>query len=203
MNRLIVNIGQLAGIRAESRLLRGKELADLPIIPNAYLRVKNGLIDGYGPMSALNGHDSANEELIDAKNATVLPAWCDSHTHLVFAASRENAFVDKLHGLSYAQIAAKGGGILNSARKLNDTPEETLYELACERLLELMRLGTGAIEIKSGYGLTVEGEIKMLRVIRRLKKFSCIPIKASFLGAHTIPAAYKDNREADCSYEPF
>jgi imidazolonepropionase len=191
MNRLIVNIGQLAGVCVESRLLRGKELAELPIIPNAYLRVKNGLIDGYGPMSALNGHDSANEELIDAKNATVLPAWCDSHTHLVFAASRENEFVDKLHGLSYAQIAARGGGILNSAQKLNDTPEDILYELACERLLEVMRLGTGAVEIKSGYGLTVEAELKMLRVIKKLKETAPIPVKATFLGAHTFPAAYK------------
>jgi len=193
MNQLILNIGQLVGVRNESLLLRGKELADLSVINHAYLRIKNGLIDEYGPMSSLVGHDTANEELIDAKGAAVLPAWCDSHTHLVFAASRENEFVDKLHGLSYAQIAAKGGGILNSAQKLNDTPEELLYELACERLLELMRLGTGAIEIKSGYGLTVEGELKMLRVIKKLKETAPIPVKATFLGAHTYPTAFKSD----------
>jgi imidazolonepropionase len=191
MNRLIVNIGQLVNTRHENKLLRAEELAQLPIMSNAWLRVKNGLIDAYGPMSALTDHDTANEELIDAHGATVLPAWCDSHTHLVFAASRESEFVDKIRGLTYAQIAAKGGGILHSAQKLHATPEEVLYDQAALRLVELMRLGTGAIEIKSGYGLSVEGELKMLRVIKKLKETAPIPVKATFLGAHTYPAAYK------------
>ena len=124
-----------------------------------------------------------------------MPAWCDSHTHLVFAASREEEFVDKLKGLSYAEIAAKGGGILNSANKLNLASEDELFEQAWQRLQELMQIGTGAIEIKSGYGLTVEGELKMLRVIKRLKQVSPIPIKATFLGAHTYPLPFKDDHQ--------
>ncbi len=126
----------------------------------------------------------------------VLPAWCDSHTHLVFAGSRENEFVDKIKGLSYADIAARGGGILNSAKKLNATSEDELFNQSYKRLQQVMKLGTGAIEIKSGYGLTVEGELKMLRVIKRLKNASNLPIKSTFLGAHTFPEAYKNNREA-------
>ncbi len=133
---------------------------------------------------------------IDANNAYVLPCWCDSHTHLVFAASREEEFVDKIKGLSYADIAAKGGGILNSANKLNAMSEDELFHLAQKRLNEVIQLGTGAIEIKSGYGLSVEGELKMLRVIQRLKQSSSIPIKATFLGAHAYPLQYKNNHEA-------
>jgi imidazolonepropionase len=124
-----------------------------------------------------------------------LPAWCDSHTHLVFAASRENEFIDKIKGLSYAEIAAKGGGILNSAKKLQDTSEDQLFNLAWQRLEEVSKLGTGAIEIKSGYGLSVEGELKMLRVIKQLKEKSNLSIKATFLGAHTYPLAYKENHQ--------
>jgi imidazolonepropionase len=132
---------------------------------------------------------------IDAKEQYVLPAWCDSHTHLVFAASRENEFIDKIKGLGYAEIAAKGGGILNSARKLNETSEDELFRLAWQRLQELNRLGTAAIEIKSGYGLSVDGELKMLRVIKKLKERSGVLIKASFLGAHAYPPAYKENHQ--------
>ena len=125
-----------------------------------------------------------------------MPAWCDSHTHLVFAASRENEFIDKIKGLSYAEIAARGGGILNSARKLNDASEDELFNLAWQRLEELTRLGTGAIEIKSGYGLTVPGELKMLRVIKKLRERSAVTIKATFLGAHTYPVAYKEDHQS-------
>jgi imidazolonepropionase len=132
---------------------------------------------------------------LDAGGALVMPCWCDSHTHLVFAGTREQEFVDKLKGLSYAEIAAKGGGILNSARLLNQTSEDDLYRMAWNRLLECMRLGTGAIEIKSGYGLSLEGELKMLRVIRRLRENAPIPVRATFLGAHALPHEYKDNRE--------
>lgn len=170
-------------------------MAELPVIENAFLRIGNGRITGYGEMSRLGNDRLPEEEVIDAGNATVLPAWCDSHTHIVFAASREEEFVDKIKGLSYADIAAKGGGILNSARKLQDTPEDVLYEQASQRLHELIRLGTGAIEIKSGYGLTVDAELKMLRVIKRLKHASPVPVRASFLGAHTYPVEYRDNHK--------
>ena len=195
MNLLVTNIHLLVNVRIESKVLRGKELAVLPVLENAYLRIENGLIKEWGVMSSVVRRESSVEEMIDAAGATVLPAWCDSHTHLVFAASREDEFVDKIKGLSYAEIAAKGGGILNSAKKLNDTSEDDLFEQAWKRLQELMRLGTGAIEIKSGYGLNVEGELKMLRVIRRLKERSPIPVKASFLGAHTFPPEFKENHK--------
>jgi imidazolonepropionase len=197
MNALITNIRYLINVREETKPLRGKELANLPVIENAFLRIENGLIKEYGPMKDLSpvaGRPSS-EEIIDAKGASVLPAWCDSHTHLVFAASREEEFVDKIKGMSYADIAAKGGGILNSARKLNDTPEDVLFEQAWKRLQEAMHLGTGAIEIKSGYGLSVESELKMLRVIKRLKEKAQIPVKATFLGAHTYPLEFKENHQ--------
>ena len=125
----------------------------------------------------------------------MLPAWCDSHTHLVFAGSRENEFIDKIKGLSYAEIAAKGGGILNSAKRLNETSEDELFNMAWKRLAEISKLGTGAIEIKSGYGLTVQGELKMLRVIKKLKERSPVSIKATFLGAHTYPLEFKEDHE--------
>ena len=192
---LITNIKYLVNVREENILLRGNGLADLPILENAFLKIKGNVIEDYGLMSDLHETD-LEVEIFDAKQATILPSWCDSHTHLVFAASRENEFIDKIKGLSYADIAAKGGGILNSAKKLNETPEEILLEQAQTRLNELMHLGTGAIEIKSGYGLSVEGELKMLRVIQQLKKNNPIPIKATFLGAHAFPEIYKENRTA-------
>ena len=208
-SRLIYNIRQLVGTRAESHLLRGAELADLPCIDNAWLHIEDDQIAAYGPMSGLPevfGRQLADHRLaglrndteaqtIDAAGCLVLPAWCDSHTHLVFAGSRESEFVDKLKGLSYADINAKGGGILNSARKLAATSEDTLFNDAWRRLNDLARLGTGAIEIKSGYGLTVEDELKMLRVIKKLKERSGLSIKATFLGAHTYPAAYRNDHQ--------
>ena len=194
MNILVTNIHQLLNVRSETKLLRGKDLAELPVIQNAYVLIENGWIKAFGEMSSV-GNNLSEVQVFDAKGASVLPTWCDSHTHLVFAASREEEFVDKLKGMSYADIAEKGGGILNSANKLNNTSEDVLFELAWQRLNELMRLGTGAIEIKSGYGLSVEGELKMLRVIKRLKEKSPIPVKASFLGAHTYPIEFKGNHQ--------
>lgn len=196
MNLLITNIHQLVNVRATTHLLRGKEMAELPVIEHAWLRIRDGKISEYGDMAELTeAAVNASADVYDAKGATILPTWCDSHTHLVFAASREAEFVDKIKGLSYAEIAAKGGGILQSARKLQDTSEDELLEQAWQRLQLLMKLGTGAIEIKSGYGLTVASELKMLRVIKRLKEKSPIPIKATFLGAHTYPTAYKEDHE--------
>lgn len=189
---VIENIKLLVNTRKENKLLRGKELADLPCIENAYIIIEDGIIAEYGPMSSLKNEDDNN---IDASGQYVLPCWCDSHTHLVFAAYREEEFVDKIKGLSYAEIAAKGGGILNSAKKLSETSPTELLRSAMTRLNELMRLGTGAIEIKSGYGLSVEGELKMLRVIKKLKELSPIPIKATFLGAHTYPLEYKEDHQ--------
>jgi len=189
---LIINIKSLVGIHAPSQPLRGKDLDVLPSIENAYLRVENGVITEFGEMASLK---SFEEKTIDATGQFVLPAWCDSHTHLVFAGSRETEFVDKIKGISYEGIARKGGGILNSAQRLNETSEDELYESALLRLKEMRAMGTGALEIKSGYGLSVAGELKMLRVIKRLKKTQNIPIKATFLGAHAIPKEYKKNRE--------
>ena len=196
MGTLFINIGKLVNVRGVNELLRGKALAELPIIDNAFLLVKEKYIERYGNMEALDLPTASNSnEVIDLKGAYVLPAWCDSHTHLVFAGSREHEFVDKINGLSYAEIAAKGGGILNSAKKIQDTSEEDLYQVAIARLDSLARMGTGAIEIKSGYGLTVDAELKMLRVIKRLKANTNVLIKSTFLGAHTYPAGFKENHE--------
>jgi imidazolonepropionase len=192
---LIKNIKLLAGIREENSLLRGKQLAKLSSIKNAYLIVQDGLIEAYGEMAEITHRIADFSNQIDATGQTILPAWCDSHTHIVFAASREEEFIDKIKGLSYAEIAAKGGGILNSARKLNAASETELYQLASKRIEEVSKMGTGAIEIKSGYGLTVEGELKMLRVIKKLKEKSNLSIKSTFLGAHTYPLEYKENHQ--------
>ena len=190
---LITNIKTLVNTRAQNHLLRGKELADLPCVDNAYLLIEDDTIVEYGSMNELS-HKTARSSY-DATGQFILPAWCDSHTHLVFAASRENEFIDKIKGLSYTEIAARGGGILNSAQKLRDTSDDELFRLAWQRLQEVSRLGTGAIEIKSGYGLSVEGELKMLRVIKKLKEKSRLPIKATFLGAHSWPPEYKDDHQ--------
>ena len=195
MTAVITNIKQLVNVREESKLLRGKELSELPSIENAYLVVENGMIAEYGSMQNLTLQSSNPKQTVDASGQFILPCWCDSHTHLVFAASREEEFVDKIKGMSYAEIAAKGGGILNSAKKLNAMKEDELFDLAWKRLNEVIGLGTGAIEIKSGYGLSVEGELKMLRVIKKLKERSPIPVKATFLGAHTYPLEYKEDHQ--------
>src|SRR6185437_1226190 len=201
--RLLYNIRQLVNTRMRSHPLRGAELAELPVIDDAWLQLEDDRIAAFGAMQALPldlrlllGTDTA----LDVSGCLVLPAWVDSHTHLVFAGSREAEFVDKIKGLSYAEINAKGGGILNSARRLAETSEDSLFAEAWQRLQELARLGTGAIEIKSGYGLTIEGELKMLRVIKKLKERSVLSIKATFLGAHTYPLEYKENHQGyiDC-----
>lgn len=197
---LITNIKLLINTREQNQLLRGKALSQLPGIENAYLLLEDDEIVQYGRMEDLSTVNSQPSTTINAFGQFVLPAWCDSHTHLVFAASRENEFIDKIKGLTYSEIAAKGGGILNSAKKLNDTSEDELFILAWKRLEEVSKLGTGAIEIKSGYGLTVESELKMLRVIKKLKQRSTLFIKATFLGAHAYPLAYKENHQGymDC-----
>ncbi len=197
MRILIENIKQLLqteeGPERKSRVY-GKEMALLPSIDNAWLLIEDGIIHSFGWMN--DRPESLNaDEVINAEGRLVLPSWCDSHTHLVFAAPRDQEFVDRIKGLSYEEIARRGGGILNSARKLNETDEEQLFEQSLKRLEDVIALGTGAIEIKSGYGLCLEGELKMLRVIRRLKEQSPIPIKASFLAAHAFPTEYKENHE--------
>jgi imidazolonepropionase len=178
-------------------VLRGAQMRQLAIIENAYLALEDNEVIAYGPMNEWPGITDWREvEVIDASNCYVLPAFIDSHTHTVFAASREEEFVDRIHGLSYEEIAAKGGGILNSAKKLNQMSEEALYEAASQRIHKIIEAGTGALEIKSGYGLSVEGELKMLRVIQKLKQTAPIHIKATFLGAHAIPTDFKANRGA-------
>jgi len=194
-SQIITNIKQLVNVREQTHLLRGKELAELPVIENAYLIIEDGIIAEYGEMSKISNFKFQISNSIYATDQFILPCWCDSHTHLVFTESRENEFVGKIKGLSYAEIAAKGGGILNSAKKLNETSEDELFNQAWKRLEEVSKLGTGAIEIKSGYGLTVEGELKMLRVIKKLKERSSLPVKSTFLGAHTFPIEFKENHQ--------
>lgn len=196
MATLFTNIQTLVNTREDYQLLRGNQLAQLPCIDHAYLVVEGDVIADYGKMEDLRFNPSGFNQHYDLQNRCLLPSWCDSHTHLVFAGSREDEFVDKINGLSYAEIAARGGGILSSVKKLNATSEEELYRQSYKRLQEVIQLGTGAIEIKSGYGLSVEGELKMLRVTSRLKQNASIPVKATFLGAHSFPEAYKENREA-------
>lgn len=196
MTTLFIHIKELFGVREETVLLRGAALAELPSIKDAFLLVEDAVIAAYGSMAELEIQvPQLPPVVIDVSGQLVLPAWCDSHTHLVFAKSREEEFVDKIKGRTYAEIAAKGGGILNSARVLAQTSEDELYRLAMQRLKETAASGTGAIEIKSGYGLTVDAELKMLRVIKRLKQQSNLSIKASFLGAHAFPPEYKENHE--------
>lgn len=195
MATLLFNIKTLVNTRSENRLLRGKQLSELPCIENAYLIIEGDSIVEIGHMDDKKYNVSNFQFSYDATGRLVLPSWCDSHTHLVFPESREDEFVQKIKGATYAEIAASGGGILNSAKKLNETSEDELFIQAWKRLEEVSKLGTGAIEIKSGYGLTLEGELKMLRVIKKLKQKSMVVIKATFLGAHAIPMEFKNNRQ--------
>ncbi|MBC8475492.1 MAG: imidazolonepropionase [Bacteroidetes bacterium] len=191
----IQNIKELVGISYSGILLKkGAEMNQLSTIKNAFVIIENGLIKSFGKMTDLTSIENDTFTVIDAKNKLVFPSWCDSHTHLVFAAPRDEEFVDRINGLTYEEIALKGGGILNSAEKLQETSEDDLYDSAMIRIREIIKLGTGAVEIKSGYGLTVEAELKMLRVIKRLKQNSPLTIKANFLGAHAIPKEYKTDR---------
>ena len=196
MSRILIkNIQSLLGVYDDAPAkLSGKAMNELPSIDNAWLAIEDGLIVDYGTMADWPGiSDWRGLEVIEADGRFVLPTWCDSHTHTVYAGSRVGEFVDRIHGLTYEQIAARGGGILNSAALLAVTEEEVLVESALKRLNEMQAMGTGAVEIKSGYGLSLESELKMLRVIDRLKQVSPLTIKATFLGAHAIPKEYKAN----------
>lgn len=195
MSLLIQNIQSLVQVRtATNEPIYGKDMQNLPSLENAWLLVENGLIKDFGEMK--DCPDIVVEDVVDASGKIVLPTWVDSHTHIVFATGREEEFVLKIKGKSYEEIANAGGGILNSAKKLAKTSEDDLYESAASRLKDLIKLGTGAIEIKSGYGLSLESELKMLRVIKRLKTNFKIPIKANLLAAHALPIEYKNNRTA-------
>ena len=192
MQTLITNIKELLQVREpDIKQVSGSEMKILPTIKNAYLLIENDLILDYGKMEDLNGKSGDIE--INANGKIILPSWCDSHTHIVYAGNRESEFVDRINGLSYEEIAAKGGGILNSAQRLQEISEDELYAQSANRLEEIMALGTGAIEIKSGYGLTTESELKMLRVIQRLKDSYPVDVKATFLGAHAFPQKYKEH----------
>ena len=192
MKLLVTNIAFLAGIQPSDKLrLEGKEMARLETIANAFLYVEDGRIHSYGAMSDLPTCNFPSDvQQIDAKGGSVLPSWCDSHTHIVFAGSREQEFVDKIRGLSYAEIAKRGGGILNSADKLHEMSEDELYQQAMRRVDEVIRKGTGCIEIKSGYGLNTADELKMLRVIKRIKETTPLKVVATFLGAHAVSREY-------------
>jgi len=195
MQTLIVNIKQLVQVRETNiEMVSGADMNILPILENAYLLIEDGLISDFGLMNDLPEIEVQN--VIDATGKIVMPTWVDSHTHIVYAGNRVQEFVDRINGLSYEEIANRGGGILNSAQLLNETSEEALYNQSKLRLEEVISQGTGAVEIKSGYGLTLEGELKMLRVIKRLREDYNLPIKATFLGAHAFPKEYKENQQA-------
>lgn len=208
MNILIKNIGELAGITPQGMLRKqGSEMDEVASIKNAYLLAQNGRISGFGPMTECPGAGRGRPacdipepdgwEIMDAGGGMVLPTFCDSHTHICYAGSREQEFIDKIAGLSYAEIASRGGGILNSADLLHRTSEDELYSQTMARVKEMTAKGTGAIEIKSGYGLTLEDELKMLRVIRRIKETTSVMIKATFLGAHAIGRGYSHEAYVD------
>lgn len=194
MKTLLTNISQLLQVREPSiSILKGKDMATLPLVSNAWILLNDSIIEDFGTMENIPQLDVS--ETIDCKGKTVLPTWCDSHTHLVYAGNREQEFVDRIKGKTYQEIAASGGGILNSAKKLQQTSEEDLYKQASQRLEEVMQMGTGAIEIKSGYGLTTEAEIKMLRVARKLGADYNVTTKTTFLGAHAVPEEFKNNKD--------
>ncbi len=191
---IIINIKQLVGIVSSGKTkLCGEEMNNISSIENAFLEITDDLISGFGKMDDVQINDKYS--VFDAKGKIVLPSWNDSHTHLVFAGTREKEFIDRINGLSYEEIAARGGGILNSANLLEITSEDDLFSSSCRRLEEVIKMGTGAIEIKSGYGLSLDGELKMLRVIKRLQESHDLPIKSTFLGAHALPKKYKNNKD--------
>jgi imidazolonepropionase len=193
-SKLLINIKQLVNTRSGHEPLYGKEMSSLPSIENAWLLMEGNEISAFGEMESLKKElPSLPKEQIDCSGRLVLPSWCDSHSHIVFAGSRENEFVDKIRGISYAEINSRGGGILNTVQLTNEISEDELFRISWKRMEEIKKLGTGAIEIKSGYGLTLEGELKMLRVIRKLKEKSSLLIKSTFLGAHTYPEIFRDD----------
>ena len=195
MSILFTHIKELLQTRPKSELkVVGNAMKDLPHIKNAFLRIQEDTIVDFGPMRDLVVQET--DEVIDVTGKIILPSWCDSHSHVVYAGDRSQEFVDRLNGLTYEEIAAKGGGILNSAQTLQNTSQEALFEQSMERVNALIQLGTGALEIKSGYGLSTKGELKMLRVIKKIKDTSPLKIKATFLGAHAIPKKYKSDKQA-------
>ena len=194
MSLLIKNIKKLIQCRTENiSFVSGKDMSFLPSIDNAYLVIKNGKISDFGKMQDFK--ETSFNEVIDAKDRMILPSWCDSHTHIVFAGNRSKEFIDRIKGLSYEEIAARGGGILNSAKLLQNTSKEDLYNQSNMRINSVIRQGTGAIEIKSGYGLSLESELKMLQVIKQIKDSSKIQVKSTFLGAHAYPNEFKENKD--------
>src|SRR5674476_51875 len=198
---LIKNIKSLVQVEEVPRIkVCGRDMSEIQSIDDAYLFIVDGLISDFGKMDELNMSqilvESPNIETIDASDRFVFPSFCDSHTHLVYSGNREIEYIDKIQGLSYEEIAKRGGGILNSAKKLHETTEDELFRQSVQRINEIISLGTGAVEIKSGYGLNLDDELKMLRVIKRIKETSPIEVKATFLGAHAIPEEYKNRRES-------
>lgn len=190
MSLLVKNIGLLVGIDESGRLrVAGEAMKSIATLPDAWLLTEGTRIKDYGPMEQLPAETPSST--IDAEGGWLLPSYCDSHTHIVYAGSREREFLDKINGLSYEQIAANGGGILNSADRLHDTPEDELYRQAMERIDEIVSMGTGLVEIKSGYGLTLDDELKILRVIRRIKENAPLEVRSTFLGAHAVGRAFK------------
>ena len=195
MKTLFKNIKELIQVRPEPiSFVAGSQMKYLPIIKNAYLVLNDERIEAFGNMKYCP--KETMDEVVDATGKMILPTWCDSHTHIVYAGHREGEFIDQINGLTYEEIANRGGGILNSAKRVQETTEEELYQQSKARLEEIIQLGTGAVEIKSGYGLTPDAELKMLRVIKRLKENYPIPIKATFLAAHALPIQYKNNKTA-------
>ncbi len=195
MTILLQDIGALLQIRDNHiQYVAGDGMKELPLIENAFLLIEDDTIVDFGKMEDLNGLSA--DKIIDCTGRIVLPSWCDSHTHIVYAGHREQEFVDRINGLTYEEIAKRGGGILNSAKQLQDISEDELYNQSIERITEIMHLGTGAIEIKSGYGLTLKAELKMLRVIKRIKQDFPLKVKATFLGAHALPLEYKNDKSA-------
>lgn len=194
MKLLLINIKELLQVRDNPpSKVAGKEMKHLPTLKNAWLLIKDKKIEDYGSMEA--PPMGKFTQILDCTGRIVLPTWCDSHTHIVYAGNREQEFVDRINGLTYQEIAEKGGGILNSAKKLQNTSEKELFRQSAERLEEVIYMGTGAIEIKSGYGLTTQAELKMLRVAKKLGKKYPIAIKTTFLGAHAIPSEFKNNKK--------
>lgn len=195
MSVLIKNIKQLVQVHENSiNIVKGNAMKKLPILENAYLYIQDDTIVEFGTMDFCEGIEA--ETIIDATGKIVLPSWCDSHTHIVYSSNRVSEFVDRINGLSYNDIAKRGGGILNSATQLQNTSEDELYEQATARLNEMIKMGTGAVEIKTGYGLTVDSELKMLKVIKRIKQDSLAKIAPTLLAAHAIPSEYKNNKTA-------
>ena len=195
MSLIIYNTGMLVQTREGGMAFTaGKDMSVLPVIEKGWLLIEDGIIAGYGPPETMPAFSNAIQRL-DAEGGYVFPSFCDPHTHLVYAGSREKEYTDKIRGLSYEEIAKRGGGILNSAKLLHETTEEELFRQSMERVREIISFGTGAVEIKSGYGLTTEDELKMLRVIRRIKEESPLTVRSTFLGAHAVPAGYRENRK--------